>query len=395
MKRRVFALAVVVTGLSALTVGLVGGASAATSAQYVSATGHDSGQCTKASPCATIGHAVAQAAAGSTIYVLGGTYHEMVTIATDLRLIGLGKPTIDATGQANGVLITGSAAAGSGVSGFTVENATDEGILAQQTAWIGVSNNTIQHNDLGISAASPIGECAPAGAVPGDCGEGLHLMSVTQSVVSNNTISANAGGILLTDELGPAAGNLITRNHAMDNVLDCGITLAGHNTKAFVSGQRQGGVGGVYDNIISHNVTNGNGVKGQGAGIGIFAGAPGTAAYENVVTENTATGNGLPGVTLHSHAPLQDLNNNVIVGNTLSKNGVNGYETGAPGDSDSGLTQTAGIEVWSAVAPIVGTVVAGNKISDEYYGIWMKNTRGTAPVGNAFASGVTAPTFQG
>jgi parallel beta-helix repeat protein len=384
-----------VFGLMVAALQVAGATAASAPALYVASGGHDTGACAETSPCATIGYAVGQASSGSSVFVKGGTYHEMVTIDKDVRLIGKGKPVIDAKGQMNGILITGAGANGSGVSGFVVENATQEGILAQQTAWVGISNNTVKHNDLGVSAATPTGECAAAGTVPGDCGEGVHLLSVTQSVVSGNQVSGNSGGILLTDELGPTAGNLITHNQVNDNVLDCGITVAGHNAQGIVNGQRQPGVAGVYQNVISHNVANGNGVKGQGAGIGLFAGGPGAAVYENSVIENSASGNGLAGVTLHSHAPRQDLNNNVIANNTLGNNALYGYTTGAPGDDDAGLTQTADVAIWSAVSPITGTVVSGNTLSKAYYGVWIHNATGTPPSGNRYAGDITQPFFVG
>ena len=46
-------------------------------------------------------------------------------------------------------------------------------------------------------------ECQAAGEVPGDCGEGIHLMSVADSTVAGNYVTGNSGGILLTDEFGP------------------------------------------------------------------------------------------------------------------------------------------------------------------------------------------------
>ena len=41
---------------------------------------------------------------------------------------------------------------------------------------------------------------------PDDCGEALHLQTVTGSTVSGNLVQDNVGGILLTDEDGPTAG---------------------------------------------------------------------------------------------------------------------------------------------------------------------------------------------
>jgi hypothetical protein len=93
---------------------------------------------------------------------------------------------------------------------------------------------------------------------------------------------------LLTDEDGPTSGNIIRGNRVLDNALDCGITLASHWFD--LSGGAAPGVSGVYRNLVTGNVANGNGA----AGIGVFAGSPGAAGWGNVVVDNTARDNGLP-----------------------------------------------------------------------------------------------------
>jgi nitrous oxidase accessory protein NosD len=343
---------------------------------YVSSTGSDSGTCTRHAPCKTIGAAVAKAAKGDTVKVERGTYAEQVTLTTDISLIGVHKPVVDATGQANGVLIKGPGANGALVRGFVIKNATFEGILAVSAARLTIEHNVVLDNDQGAKAANPTGECAPAGGVPGDCGEGLHLMSVVRSVVSNNLVTANDGGILLTDELGPTAHNVISKNRSLDNVFDCGITLASHNTSAFVNGAVQPTKGGVYGNTVTDNVADGNGTKGQGGGILLAGPGPGTAVYNNVVSDNTADDNGLAGVTLHSHAPGEDLNGNKIVDNRLRNDGL------TP-DSSFNETGTVGILVGSA-SPLTGTVIAGNRISDTHFGIWTVNVPKIKRAANRF-----------
>ena len=174
--------------------------------------GSDAQNCSHKQPCKTIGHAVAKAPRRTTIIVRRGVYRDSVTIDKRLRLVGLHRPVIDAMGDTNGILISGHAAAHSLVQGFVVERANQEGILVMRTTQITIQNNLVRQNDLGAAAPQPTGECAPQGQVPGDCGEGLHLMSVTRSRVLSNTVTRNAGGILLTDELGPTAHNLLRRN---------------------------------------------------------------------------------------------------------------------------------------------------------------------------------------
>jgi parallel beta-helix repeat protein len=361
---------------------------------YVTPKGRDRGACTQKSPCKTIGFAIGKTAKGDTVDVAKGTYAGMVTVTRDIRVVGAGKPVIDATGRPNGILVTGAKSRGAQISGFSVKNANDEGILAQQTSHVLIAGNIVRANDKGATAKTPTGECAPQGAVPGDCGEGLHLMSVSSSVVRNNTIENNLGGILLTDEMGPTHDNLISSNTASNNVGDCGITLGGHSTNAFAGGKPQPARGGVYRNDIIDNTANGNGIKGFGGGILIGAGAPGSAVYGNTVQHNTANDNGLGGFTLHSHAPGQDVNGNRIIDNTFEHDGLTG-NNGKPGDVVApGLTQTAGIIVYSALTKLTGTVITGNHLANEYYGIWTMNVSKVNAKANTFASNVKVTDSQ-
>jgi hypothetical protein len=94
--------------------------------------------------------------------------------------------------------------------------------------------------------------------------------------------------------------------------------------------------------------------------VGIFTGPPGGQNWGNVVIGNTLTGNGLPGVSLHAHLPFQKLTDHLIIGNTISGNGP---------DSDPGTTVPTGIDVFSDSAggapPITGVVITGNTIKGE------------------------------
>ena len=360
--------------------------------RYVSTHGADTGDCTL-TPCHTIGYAVGQAAPGDTIMVAPGTYAESVTVGKQLTLDGGGKApdfgagvrpqpdhgrrsaTIDASGKDNGIVIAGSAASGTVLRGFTIENAGREGIFANQTSGLTISDNILRDND----AYGPFSPQCPA-SDPDDCGEALHLQSVTNSVVSGNLVRNNVGGILLTDEDGPTSGNVITRNRVLDNTKDCGITLASHFFH--LGGPVSPDAGGVYLNQVLYNTSNGNGA----AGIGVFAGPPGAAAWGNVVVGNIANGNGLPGVAIHSHTPGQNANDNVIAYNSLSGNGP---------DDDASTVDPAGIVVFSAVDPIPHATVAYNRIGHEHYGVFTVNAVAvTGLATNTFAHSVDVPVSQ-
>jgi hypothetical protein len=364
--------------------------------------GADSASCgTSSQPCKTIGQAVANAAAGDTVDVAAGTYAEQVTIAKKLAVAGPGIGHSDHATVAppasvnNGFLLTGAAAAGSSVTGFFVQGAQGEGILAQQTSHVLIADNVVQNNDQGASNSSTTyGECQAHGPVPGDCGEGIHLMSVTSSHVEWNQVMQNSGGILLSDEMGPTAHNRIDHNVVVDNADDCGITVVGHNPNAFKNGTLQPNVAGVYANTVARNVSNDNGLSGKGAGVVLAGAGPGTAVYRNSVIGNTLHGNGLGGVTLHDHAPGQFMDGNHIIGNDFDGNDTAGGANG-PGDEDTqgALTQSADVIIYSAADLVKFTLIANNTFTNAHYGIWTHNAP-TIIAGNRFGGGIDVPVAQ-
>jgi parallel beta-helix repeat protein len=314
--------------------------------------GYGRGTCSNA-PYTTISAAVAAASPGSRIIVCPGTYTEDVTVTKQLTIRGI-HATVDASGQNNGFTLP-TPAAGTSVEGFTIENAIGEGVLAVSTSHVKIAQNTVVHNDKGLTEANTYEQCAitPANPVP-DCGEGVHLMGTSDSRLEDNTITENAGGVLMTDETGPTDGNVVSRNRVINNTDDCGITLAGHNPAAAPGGVPNPTAAGVYNNLIEDNESVGNGVAGQGGGVLLAAGIPigGGAVYDNTVRGNFLKGNGLAGVTLHNHFPGQDLNGNRIIGNRIGTNNVDGDPDFAPVLDPS----TTGIFIGTAGEPLTVTI---------------------------------------
>ena len=326
--------------------------------------------------------------------VCPGTYTEDVVISQPLKLVGLDGATIHGA-PTNTIMCEQLGPGGPGsapclaavtikssdvkVSGFTVTGAVGEGILAtgslagHSISDVQITGNHVTGNDVGgLPGGNPSGypQCEASGGVPGDCGEGIHLMGVYDSVVTGNYDSGNSGGVLLTDEFGPTHDNLIAKNVIKNNLFDCGVTVPGHNPFALdANGDRQPNVAGDYNNVIADNVITGNGVKGEGAGV-IFANASaGSASYDNLVIHNYIAGNGLGGVTLHAHpiAPgtFEDLNGNNVIKNTIGQNNLDP-------DTDPGPNapmSTVGVLVYGAVP--VSIKIAGNRIFDNSVGIWL------------------------
>ncbi len=413
LKRTAFSCVV-----AALGVFLAGGATASAhgrgSRTLWASPGGGAGACTRFAPC-SLANAVSNAAAGDSVDALPGTYDGGVVVNKKLALRGFGA-VIDASSSpnGNGVQIVGPGGSGSSVEGFKVENAKFEGILVgsapvapstsdgtpassgQPVSHVRIDHNAVVHNDAGFGSTA--GQCFSTPQAPGDCGEAIHLVAVTDSVVADNYVANNAGGILLTDEFGPTSDNVVRHNFSAHNDTDCGITLAGHNPAAVnpASGQPTGAAG-VFDNLIEGNVSIDNGVAGQGAGILMGGGAPFAGVYGNVIRGNFTRGNGLSGVTIHQHL-VGDLNGNVVENNILSHDNVDGdFDFAAAADSQTtGILVASGSPPGPALppplvpGPIKNTVILGNRIFDDAVGIW---TLGVDPattkiVHNFFGPGV-------
>lgn len=345
----------------------------------------------------TIGDAVAAASDGATILVCPGTYGGGVVLSTTLHLVGMGHPVIDATGDNTGVQVLAS---GSSVQGLTVENALGEGILVGAESGgpavsnVSVSDNIVTHNDRGNPTGAPITSSTYAQCnaspqtptIPGDCGEGIHLVNAFDSTVAGNRVASNSGGILLSDDSGATYGNLVEFNDVTGNTLDCGVTIAGHTPAVFG--------GGVYDNTILGNRITGNGVAGQGGGVLLASGVPGYiphvipgvggAVYNNMIEGNFIAGNGLGGVTLHSHSPGENLNGNTITNNLIKTNNLDPDEDFGPHFVDPATT---GIIV-TAVSPVTITI-DHNRIISDVDGIWI----GDVTPGAVTASGTASNLF--
>lgn len=366
----------------------------------------------------TVQAAVDVAAKGATVVVCRGKYHEDVIISAPLTLTGKRGAVIHGSDHANGKCDqlgpNGPGIAGclagitikSGnvkVQGLTVTGAIGEGILATGSlkggsiSHVVIRRNRVLGNDTGgipPAAHSPYPQCAAAGQVPGDCGEGIHLMGVAHSIVSHNFVMGNSGGVLLTDEFGPTHGNVVEHNTVTKNLFDCGVTAPGHNPNALsATGMPQPDQAGVYDNVIKRNRITDNGTKGEGAGV-LFANAgPGTASYDNVVTHNYIAGNELAGVTMHAHTvgpgQFEDLSGNRIVHNTIGKNNTGGD----PLDGVVSDHATTGILVFSGTVPVTVTI-AHNRIRNDTYGIWLGvGGHVTAAMRHNVFQRVTTPVF--
>lgn len=330
----------------------------------------------------TIAAAVATASAGDIIEVEQGTYTGGISIAKSLSLVAApgATPNINATGQSNGILISGlSATPNAGVanvivSGFNIHGANFEGVLVINASNVTLLENHVHDNNKALVSSTCPGIPAFETNEGDDCGEGVHLMAVDHSSVLRNLIENNSGGILISDETGPTTSNLIKGNTVRDNGYDCGITLASH-AAANAFGPIMALNYGISHNVIAYNDSHHNGlaVPGAGAGVGIFAPGPGSTNTANVVIGNTLYDNGLPGVTMHNHAavpgaPPVFFNDNVIVGNHIYGN--------AADTADAATSGPTGINIYS-VAQMNGTIVAQNDIRDESIGIAFKAPAGS------------------
>jgi parallel beta-helix repeat protein len=327
----------------------------------------------------TISDAVSHAAANDTISVGAGTYDEEVDIGLPVAIIGAGANStiVDATNLAHGFFVDGYDNPGLNdvtIAGFTVRNALYEGVLVVSASDVTVRDNIIKDNDLipGVQFTGAHTGCPnqPGSGIyetdeTGDCGGGIHLVGTANSIISGNLVTGNTDGILISDETAESHDNLVIHNVFKDNPQECGIVMASHPP----AGQTNPPFAphyGVDRNTISDNLSDANGVKVGGAGSGLFSDGAGQGRVSgNVIIGNTLTNNGLGGVALHTHVgpafglPADDFSNNKIIGNIISGNLADEGDTATPGRVGININSGGG------GSPVIGTVISQNIIRDE------------------------------
>jgi parallel beta-helix repeat protein len=318
-----------------------------------------------------------------TVIVCGGTFHEQVLVNKPVRIQGRSDATVDAKDLDNGFHVTTNGVA---ITGFTVKNATGEGIIVSNAKNATISHNTVMANDQGFADPNtdyPL--CQPVNGTPNDCGENIHLMGATNAVVRDNIVTDGSGGILLSDETGPTAGNTIVDNTVGNNGTACGVVLAGHNKAAAPDGKPAPKVAGVFNNTVTGNNIFNNGRKSaNGAGVQMATGVPGGAVYNNKVTKNIINENGHSGVTVHSHTLGQYLNGNVVTDNQIGENNINKDRAFATPDND-----TTAVFV-GAVAPLSITI-KDNVMGPDVNGIFTSGSVKVTGVDENFFTSVEHP----
>ncbi len=321
---------------------------------------------------ATITAALAAAAAGDTVNVAAGTYAEDVVISKSVYLIGSGssKTIVNAHGLANAIYVDGfdnPGLSGVTVTGFKLENANFEGFAATSVSNLNFSNNLVTGNDKSQDTAN--GTCPglttldPWETAEGlDCGEGIHLAGTSYSTIANNVSEGNAGGILITDNTAISQYNVISGNTIKDNLYDCGITMP--SQPQYPSGANGGHPFGVLNNVIYGNTSTGNGTSlpGAGAGVLLAVGAPGESIKNTLIIGNTITNNGIPGVVFHGHNSADSIANTIVAGNTISGNGADVGDGVTPGTTGINFF---GAHTVSVPGGLTGTQIYGNTISNE------------------------------
>ena len=110
---------------------------------------------------------------------------------------------------------------------------------------------------------------------------------------------------------------------------------------------------------------------------------PGTSAINNTLRGNTIVGSATEGVDVDGSAPNTTVAGNSVVGNVVSGNGP---------DYDFPKPAPTAIAVLSPTDdPVTGTLVTGNIIQNEVYGIGVFNASRTTIMNNAADSSVKVP----
>ena len=230
---------------------------------YVDAAlGNDSSTCgatTGSGACQSIGYALAnRVAAGGTVSVAAGMYHERITLRAGIKVQGAGASVTTLNGGGGGPVVTADGAAigaGTVLAGFTItggQTGQGAGITIRNGAAPVIENNVLAGNTADFGGALHIDASAPI---------------VRNNTIRDNTGTYNAGGIYVWAGAPTLSGNTI-----QNNTSDWGGGLFVNNSTATITGNT------IRDNVATSG----------GGGLGVY-GTTSSAISNNTIENNRAS----------------------------------------------------------------------------------------------------------
>jgi hypothetical protein len=316
---------------------------------------------------ATAGSAQADATCTANV---GNTGLSAALVATPHQTIARG--TLDATGCDIGIYI-GQGVRHVTVRSMTVTGANFQGIFAEKTSYVRIFHSTITGNAL--NTIDPTAPPLPGSGVQSRVGQAfaISLFGVSHATVRNNDVYDNGrGGIgvmdngpndpgAMADHQDPAAPlvasthDVVIGNRTWANYNGCGVVAATQNFD-----------GHLGDITIARNTISGTGFGAAGPDIGgivVAADLPGSTVVDATVRGNTVRDSFEGGLIVNAEAPGSSTRHVRLFHNTVSGNNVGHLEV----DNTAGVITNA-----ADGAANIGTTVFGNRISDQFYGIWTK-----------------------
>lgn len=259
------------------------------STYYVAPDGSDAKDCLSVSTaCATIGHVLTIPGLGNTVQVAAGTYHEHVTLYSNVTIDGAGAGQTIIDGSGNGTPVTVPASGTDTIAGVTIQHgaaAYGGGIDNQGSLSVArsvMSGNAATNSGGGISSVAGASLALTNSTVSGNSasyGGGIFsdggVLTLTNSTVGDNGATIDGGGISSADGATVAlTGSTIDHNHAgYGGGIDTqhsALTI----TASTISNNSGGQGGGIDDDrgslAILNSTISGNATTGNGGGIDSF-----------------------------------------------------------------------------------------------------------------------------
>ncbi|MEK7813657.1 MAG: right-handed parallel beta-helix repeat-containing protein, partial [Candidatus Desantisbacteria bacterium] len=209
---------------------------------------------------------------GGTVSVAAGTYTEVIYINKGIALIGIGTPTIDASGlgATNTVTFTGSNTNNAVIFGVVITGATGTG---------SIGNGIYCKNNAGPTIINNI--------ISGNNHDGIDCNSSSPSITNNIVAMNGVYGIQCSDSSSPFIINNILTGNIEDGIYCSSSFSIPTITNNTISGNGGHGIwcGFSSSPIITNNIITGNGTTNAGYGIYLASGTP-TINYNDVWGNN-------------------------------------------------------------------------------------------------------------